>query len=170
MSGDQSTCQRVNGSLPLVQATKGREKKYRGGEKEDLICIGIDVHKKKCVATLKRDSSKQIIEQTSFNNTSQGICEFMNHVKQFGESATAVCESTSNFWIRLHDTFEDNGINTILAHPTKAKIIAQARLKDDKLDSNNLADLLRADLVCESYVPDKEYREMRQLVRTRTGK
>jgi hypothetical protein len=33
---------------------------------------------------------------------------------------------------------------------------------------NALADLLRADLVSESYVPDKEHRALRQLVRTRT--
>ena len=78
-----------------------------------------------------------------------------------------VCESTGNYWIRLHDTLEDNGINTLLANSLKTKIIAQAKLKDDKIDSNVLVDLLRADLVYESFVPDKEYRELRQLVRTR---
>ena len=31
-----------------------------------MISIGIDVHKKKCVATLKRDS-KRIVEQTSLD-------------------------------------------------------------------------------------------------------
>jgi transposase len=54
-----------------------------------------------------------------------------------------------------------------LANSLKTKIIAQAKLKDDKIDSNVLVDLLRADLVYESFVPDKEYRELRQLVRTR---
>jgi transposase len=56
----------------------------------------------------------------------------------------------------LHDTLEDNGINTLIANPLKTKIIALARLKDDKIDSNALADLLRADLVNESFVPDRE--------------
>jgi transposase len=78
-----------------------------------------------------------------------------------------VCESTGNSWIRLHDTLEDNGIDTVLANPIKRKIIAQAKLKDDKIDSNVLADLLRADLVYRSFVPDKEHRELRQIVRTR---
>jgi transposase len=49
-----------------------------------------------------------------------------------------VCESTGNYWIRLHDTLEDNGIDTVLANPIKTKIIAQAKLKDDKVDSNVL--------------------------------
>jgi transposase len=129
------------------------------------ICIGIDVHKKKCMATLKRDS--QIVEQTSFYNNGHGIKEFIEHIKLYNESAIAVCESTGNYWIRLHDTLEDNGIDTILANPIKTKIIAEAKLKDDKIDSNVLADLLRADLVYRSFVPDKEHRELRQIVRTR---
>jgi transposase len=135
------------------------------------ICIGIDVHKKKCVATLKKDNSRKILEQTSFDNTKEGIAEFIDHVRQLrggkGE-VKAVCEATSNLWMGVHDTLEDNGIDTLLAHPAKTKLIAEARLKDDKLDSNALADLLRADLVSEAYVPDKEHRALRQLVRTRT--
>ncbi|MDE1840536.1 MAG: transposase [Thaumarchaeota archaeon] len=133
-----------------------------------MINIGIDVHKKRCVATLKRGESSDIIEQTTFYNNSTGINQFIEHVKkEFGGTITAVCESTGNYWIRLHDTLEDNGINTLIANPLKTKIIAQARLKDDKIDSNALADLLRADLVYESFVPDREHRELRQIVRTR---
>jgi hypothetical protein len=33
----------------------------------------------------------------------------------------------------LDDTLEDNGINTLLANSLKTKIIAQAKLKDDKI-------------------------------------
>jgi transposase len=65
--------------------------------------------------------------------------------------------------------FEENGINTLLANPLKTRIIAQAKLKDDRLDSNILVDLLRAELVYESFVPDKEHRELRHLVRSRIG-
>jgi transposase len=72
---------------------------------------------------------------------------------------TAVLESTGNMWIRIHDT--------ILANPYKTKIIAEAKIKSDKLDARILADLLRADLVYESYVPAREFREKRSLVRHR---
>jgi transposase len=50
-------------------------------------------------------------------------------------------------WIRIHDTLEENGIDTILANPYKTKIIAEAKIKSDKLDARILADLLRADLI-----------------------
>ncbi len=133
-----------------------------------MINIGIDVHKKRCVATVK-DESRRILEQTSFDNSVKEIRKFASEIKQKYDSARAVCESTANYWIRLHDTLEECGIDTILAHPAKTKIIAQARLKNDKLDSNILADLLRTDMVYESFVPDGHYRELRNLVRTRLG-
>ncbi|MGD9534309.1 MAG: hypothetical protein AB7V56_11120 [Candidatus Nitrosocosmicus sp.] len=39
-------------------------------------------------------------------------------------------------WIRIHDTLEENGIDTVLANPYKTKIIAtDAKIKSDKLDA-----------------------------------
>ena len=131
-----------------------------------MIRIGIDAGKNKCVATLKRDS-KEILERVTFQNKTEGIMELVGHAKSYGEEVVAVIESTGNYWIRIHDMLEANGINTLLANPVQTKAIAKARIKDDKIDSNILADLLRADLIPESFVPDKEHRELRQLVRTR---
>ena len=132
-----------------------------------MINIGIDVHKKKCHATIKGDT-REILEQTVFNNTLQGIRNFAGVVKDRYGGARAVCESTANYWIMLHDTLEDEfGIDTLLAHPAKTKVIAQAKLKNDKVDSEVLADLLRTDMVYESFVPNKKYRQLRNLVRSR---
>lgn len=130
-----------------------------------MINTGIDVHKKKCIATIKGDPS-QILEQTSFDNNIEQITRFANHLKARYCNTRTVCESTANYWIRLHDTLEENGIDTILAHPAKTKIIAQAKLKNDKLDSEVLADLLRSDMIYESFVPDSHYRELRELSET----
>ncbi|MEO9309917.1 MAG: hypothetical protein ABI337_06440 [Nitrososphaera sp.] len=43
----------------------------------------------------------------------------------------------------------------------RKRSIAQARLKNDKLDSDVLADLLRSEMVYESFVPEKYYRDLR---------
>ena len=67
----------------------------------------------------------------------------------------------------LHYTLEDHGIDTLLAHPAKIKTITHAKLKDDKIDSAILADLLRMDMVYESFMPDKHYRDLRSLFRDR---
>jgi transposase len=70
-------------------------------------------------------------------------------------------------WMRIHDTLEKNGIDTILANPYKTKIIAEAKIKSDKLDARILSDLLRTDLIYESYVPKQPDRDKRSLVRHR---
>jgi transposase len=46
-------------------------------------------------------------------------------------------------------------------------VIAENRIKSDKLDSAILADLARVDLVSRSYVPDRQTRDVRSLVRYR---
>ena len=75
------------------------------------------------------------------------------------QKCNAVLESTSNMWMRIHDTLEDNVIDTLLANTYKTKVIAQAKIKSDKPDARILADLLRTGLIYESYVPVKEFRE-----------
>ena len=69
--------------------------------------------------------------------------------------------------MRIHDTLEENGIDTILANPYKTKIIAEAKIKSDKLDARILSDLLRTYLIYESHVPEQEDRDKRSLVRHR---
>jgi transposase len=70
-------------------------------------------------------------------------------------------------WIKIHDTLEENGIDTILANPYKTKTItAEAKkIKSDKLDVRILSDLLRTNLIYESYVPKQENRDKRSLER-----
>ncbi len=96
-----------------------RQFDQKGGD--NMISIGIDVHKKNCVATIKKDTRKKL-EQSSFENITHGMMGFIKHIKKtYGKDIQAACESTANYWIRLHDTLEDNGIDTVLAHPAKTK-------------------------------------------------
>ena len=46
-----------------------------------MISMGIDVHKKNCVATIKKDTRKKL-EQSSFENTTHGIMGFIKHIKK----------------------------------------------------------------------------------------
>lgn len=47
------------------------------------------------------------------------------------------------------------------------RAIAEARVKTDKVDAETLAQLLRANLIPRSWVPSKDMRDLRQLVRQR---
>ena len=69
--------------------------------------------------------------------------------------STRACESTGNYWIVLHDMLEEADINILLAHPHNTKIITQTVYKNDRADSEKLADLCRLDMVPESFVENK---------------
>ena len=56
-----------------------RQFDQKGGD--NMISIGIDVHKKNCVATIKKDTRKKL-EQSSFENTTHGIMGFIKHIKK----------------------------------------------------------------------------------------
>ena len=58
----------------------------------------------------------------------------------------AVCESTTNLWLKTYQAFEKYNIGGKLANPLKTKAIAEAKIKTDTLDARTLAHLLRSDL------------------------
>lgn len=129
--------------------------------------LGIDVGKRKCRAALKDDKGT-ILDEFFFGNDKNGIHDLLSRIQSRGKCSTrAVLESTGNMWMKIHDMLEENEIDTKLANPYKTRIIAEAKIKSDKLDARILSDLLRTDLIYESYVPNKEDRDRRSLVRHR---
>ena len=139
----------------------------KGGDSTHYI--GIDVHKKKCASTIKGKTNK-ILKQTEFDNNVRGITVFVKTIRKEGYvPATAVCESTANYRIVVHDMLEDASINTLLAHPHNTKIITETVYKNDKADSEKMADLCKLDMIPESFVADKPARDLHELTRTRQG-
>jgi transposase len=132
-----------------------------------MINVGIDVHKKRCQTCLK-DEKGRLIEELSIPNTTEAAEQLARMLTTYGE-AKIVLESTGNLWIRLYDTLNQHAptLKVVLANPNKTRIIAEAKIKNDRMDARVLADLVRADLVAESYVPTKEIREQRALPRQR---
>jgi transposase len=55
----------------------------------------------------------------------------------------------------------------VLAHPAKVRAIADARIKNDKIDSQTLAHLLRADLIPRAYAPSPQTRAIKRVLRQR---
>jgi transposase len=58
-------------------------------------------------------------------------------------------------------------LDVTVANPSKNRVIADAIVKTDRLDAKRLAHLLHAGWIAESYVPEDEIRELRDLVRAR---
>ena len=54
-----------------------------------------------------------------------------------------------------------------VCYSLKARLIAETRIKTDKLDSLTIANLLRTNYLPENYIPSEEIRELRALCRER---
>ncbi len=130
-----------------------------------MISVGIDVHKKRCQECLK-DEKGRAVQELSIPNDTEGAEQLGKLLASYGEARIAL-ESTGNLWTRVYDTLSQQGFKVILANPYKTRIIAEARIKNDRMDARVLADLVRADLIAESYVPDVKIREQRALLRQR---
>jgi transposase len=88
-----------------------------------------------CRAALKDDKGK-ILDEFFFGNDRDGIHDLLSRIHSHEKcSIRAVLESTGNMWMRIHDRLEENEIDTKLANPYKTRIIAEAKIKSDKLDA-----------------------------------
>lgn len=72
-----------------------------------------------------------------------------------------------SFWEHIYDAAAPSAASVALSHPRKTRIIAEASLKTDRVDSEALATLLRLDAVPEAFAPPPPLRELRNLVRER---
>lgn len=125
--------------------------------------IGIDIGKRKCVTCI-RDQDNVVKEISSYQNTSHDAFEFAKHAQEVYGECRAVVESTGNMWLKTYEAFESEGVEITLANPSKTGIIAEAKIKTDKLDAMALSNLLRGGLIAECYVPSRRVRLSRALL------
>jgi transposase len=74
-----------------------------------------------------------------------------------------VIEATTNAWV-IYDRLLRLVGRALVVHPAKVKLIAEARVKTDKVDVLTLAQLLRADMLPEVWVPPPHVRDLRALL------
>lgn len=124
--------------------------------------IGMDTHKRYSqVAIMEQDGS--LVDERRLEHASD-FTELEAFAVEFAGSQVAI-EATGHYR-PIYETLDDHMAVT-LVHPSKTRAIAEAKVKNDRLDAKLLAHLLRTDLLAESYVPPKEIRQQRDLVRTR---
>jgi transposase len=74
-----------------------------------------------------------------------------------------VLEATTNAWM-IYDQVVKLVGRAVVVHPAKVKLIADARVKTDRVDVLTLAKLLRADMLPEVWVPPTHVRDLRALL------
>jgi transposase len=132
---------------------------------KEVRYIGIDIGKQNCRAAIM-NLEGSVIDEFSFANNHQGIEHFTSRLIT---DDRVVMESTGSVWTNLYNSLDERGIHVMLANPLKTKAIASARIKNDRIDARILAHLLRSNLIPESYVPPRELREIKALIRHRAS-
>lgn len=126
--------------------------------------VGVDYHKKYSIAT-KMDSRGRVLEQVRLPNTADELTAYVDGLPKRTKIAV---EATGN-WYYFYELLEDKSPQVCLAHPLKTRAIAEAKIKTDKIDSTILAHLLRAELLPKAYIPPREIRDIREVLRYRAS-
>jgi len=124
--------------------------------------IGVDLHKKTCFVTVM-DIAGKIKKQTEVSTDSDKVRKFFSRYK----NASVAVESTMN-WMPFYENLESLGCRVVLSNPLQTKAIAAARVKNDKVDSRVLADLLRTNYLPTVYIQPRKIRDLKELVRERS--
>ena len=123
--------------------------------------IGIDYHKKYSYIVVK-DREGAVEQRGMVSNSREEVQKFVEPYRP----AKAVLEATRN-WGVIYDWLEEILDDVALAHPLKVRAIAEARIKTDKISADILCDLLRTNLLPQAYIPNKETRDAKNILRQR---
>lgn len=124
-------------------------------------CCGIDVHKKLIVACFKKGNKQEIRD---FGATTRELLEMADWLKEGGCEMIAM-ESTGSYWKPLYNILETCELKAMVVNAHHMKAVPGR--KTDVKDAEWITDLLQHGLLTASYIPDKDQRELRELVRYR---
>ncbi|MDT8719761.1 IS110 family transposase [Clostridium sp. 19966] len=124
-------------------------------------CCGLDVHKKIIVACIINDNKK---ETKSFGAMTEELLELIDWIK-FNKCEAVAMESTGVFWKPIYNLLELENIKTLVVNAKHIKAVPGR--KTDVKDSEWIADLLKHGLLRGSFIPSRDQRELRELVRYR---
>ncbi|MAD80931.1 MAG: IS110 family transposase [Planctomycetaceae bacterium] len=123
---------------------------------------GVDLHTRKMyLCVLDQQGNKRL-----HRNYSAKPKDFLRAVKPFREGLVVGAECMFS-WYWLADLCQDEGIEFVLGHALYMKAIHGGKKKDDKLDSEKIARLIRGGTFPLAYVYPRQMRATRDLLRRR---
>ena len=129
------------------------------------VCCGLDVHKKVITAALMAGTEKA--EVRAFPTTTNALRQMVAWLKEAGCEQVAM-ESTGVYWKPVYNILEMEGIPAMVVNAAHMKAIPGR--KTDVSDAEWIADLLKHGLLRASFIPEKDQREYRELVRYRNSR
>lgn len=124
-------------------------------------CCGLDVHKKSITACMITPEGKEI---QTFATMTRNLIELVDWIKSKGCTHVAM-ESTASYWKPIYNLLELEQLQPMVVNAQHIKAVPGR--KTDVKDAEWIARLLRQGLVQGSFIPNREQRELRELVRYR---
>ncbi|HIS37885.1 MAG TPA: IS110 family transposase [Candidatus Onthousia faecavium] len=128
-------------------------------------CAGIDVHSTQITVCIAITDENDITsyETRIFPTFTENLRECRDWL--LSKDINDVCmESTGEYWIPVYNILEEK-IHCIITHPKYVRTILGK--KTDKKDAKWIADMFKHGLVEPSFMPPKDIRELRDLMRYR---
>jgi transposase len=124
---------------------------------------GIDLHARQMYVCLMDPAGKKLVHTNIKNND---FAYFLKLIQPYRHDLTVCCECMFG-WYWLADACLQAGLTFVLAHALYLKAIHGGKNKNDRIDSEKLAHLLRANLIPPAYVYPAALRPLRALWRQR---
>jgi len=124
--------------------------------------IGVDLHQRFCYLTAV-DASGRTYRQGQVVNQEAALRAWLRQVP----GPRQVVMEASGFWPAFARAVGPEAERLVMVHPQRTKAIASARLKNDKVGSETLAHLSRADLLPEAWMANRRTQQTRLLTRLR---
>lgn len=124
-------------------------------------CAGLDVHKKTVVACVLTPDGEATRTFATMTEDLLGLADWL-----LEQSVSHVAmESTGVYWKPIYNVLEELDLTVWVVNAQHIKAVPGR--KTDVKDAAWIADLLRHGLIRPSFIPDREQRELRELVRYR---
>ncbi len=129
------------------------------------IACGLDVHSAMIAACLVRPGPRggPHDEERSFSTTLRGLRELRDWLVQAGCESVGM-EATGVYWIPVYAVLEGH-VPMVVGNPNHMRNLRGR--KTDRRDARWIAGLSRHDLIRPSFVPKAEFRDARELTRSR---
>ncbi len=124
--------------------------------------VGLDLHRRRSVIVVL-DEAGERLWSTRIENDPVALA---SEIARAGPAPEVALEATWG-WYWAADVIADAGGRVHLAHPLGIKGFENRRVKNDHLDAELLADLLRMGRLPEAWISTQPIRELRELVRYR---
>ena len=127
--------------------------------------VGIDVHKELAVSCII-DEKGTVLQRHSCGCTRETLEQFSRRYLQATDRVAL--EATTNTWAVV-DVLKPFVAEVVVSNPLKAKAIAEAKIKTDKVDAEVLAQLLRCDFLPRVWEPPVATQTLRRVTARRAA-